>query len=272
MRETLLQHLKWLRQPICQVNMKITIVTASYNAAKTIAFTINSIANQKNVDVEHLVIDGDSTDNTLSVIRECNQPLSLVSEPDKGIYDAMNKGIGLATGDIIGTLNADDFYSNEFVLQDVLALFEDPNVEACYGDLVYVKQDNTNKIVRYWKSKNYQKGLFKAGWMPPHPTFFVRKSVYDRLGRFNLNYKIAADFELLFRFIEQNKIQVKYLPKVLVKMRLGGTTNKNVSNILKQNREILVIISQYYPDFSVLKFVLSKIYNRYFQFTSKPEV
>jgi len=146
----------------------------------------------------------------------------LVSEPDKGIYDAMNKGISLMTGDIVGTLNADDFYSSDFVLSEVEKVFMDPSIEACYGDLVYVKQDDALKGVRYWKSGEYEDGLFRSGWMPAHPTFFVRKSVYERFGKFSLDYKIAADFELLFRFIEQKKIKIKYIPKVLVKMRMGG--------------------------------------------------
>lgn len=234
----------------------------------TIENTVISVANQKNVEVEHIIIDGVSTDGTIEIVNKYNCISKFVSEPDRGIYDAMNKGIALATGDVIGTLNADDFYANENVLEDVAKVFSDSNVDACYGDLVYVSQQNPNKIVRYWKSRGYVSGLFKSGWMPAHPTFFVRKSIYQRLGVFNLNYKIASDFELLFRFIEQHKIRTKYIPKVLVNMRLGGTTNKNLSNILKQNKEIVAILNGYYPDFSTVNFVLKKLINRFFQFVN----
>ena len=252
--------------------MKISIVTVCFNSSTTIKDTIISIASQKDVEIEHIIIDGFSTDGTVEIINKHKDDLSkFVSEPDRGIYDAMNKGIALAAGDVIGTLNADDFYASENVLKEVAQIFMDSSIDACFGDLVYVNQENTNKIVRYWKSRDYIPGLFKAGWMPAHPTFFVRKSVYERLGGFDLNYKIAADFELLFRFIEQNNIKTKYLPKVLVKMRLGGTTNKNLSNILRQNKEIITILSKYYVDFSVLKFVFNKLFNRFFQFVSRPK-
>ncbi len=182
----------------------------------------------------------------------------------------MNKGISLATGDVIGTLNADDFYVSDSVLKDVSKIFEDPTVEACFADLVYVDQHNTSNTVRYWKSRDYIPGLFKSGWMPAHPTFFARRSVYERLGMFNLNYKIAADFELLFRLIEQNNIKTKYLPKVLVKMRLGGTTNKSISNIMRQNKEIITILKKQYSDISLVKFILNKLYNRFFQYILRP--
>ena len=251
--------------------LRISIITVCFNSAITIEDTIKSVENQKGADVEHIIIDGLSKDGTIDIIKRNKSVSKFVSEPDNGIYDAMNKGIVLATGDVIGTLNADDFYANENVLEEVAKVFLDPNVEACYGDLVYVNQKDTEEIVRYWKSRDYVSGLFKSGWMPAHPTFFVRKSVYDRLGGFDLSYKIAADFELLFRFIEQNKIETKYLPKVLVKMRLGGTTNKNLSNILRQNKEILSILKKQYPDFSVLKFAFAKLFNRLFQYIFHPK-
>lgn len=251
--------------------MKISIITVCYNSASTIADTINSISSQTYFDKEHIVVDGASKDATMDIVQSSASVARFVSEPDMGIYDAMNKGIKLATGDVVGTLNADDFYVNESVLGDVSQIFEDATVEACYGDLVYVSQQDTDKIVRYWRSRNYVSGLFKSGWMPAHPTFFVRKSVYDRLGGFDLHYKIAADFELLFRLIEQNKIKTKYLPKVLVKMRLGGTTNKNISNISMQNKEIVAILNKHYVDFSILKFVFSKLFNRCIQFIRHPE-
>ena len=246
--------------------MKISIITVCYNSAKTIGDTLKSVANQKDVNIEHILIDGASTDETIKIIKQYDSVTTLISEPDKGIYDAMNKGIALATGDIVGTLNADDFYANDHVLSEVSRIFLDPNIDACYGDLVYVSEVNAAKAVRFWKSNNYKSGLFKSGWMPAHPTFFVRKNVYEQLGKFNLNYKIAADFELLFRFIEKNKVKTRYLPKVLIKMRLGGTTNKSISNIINQNKEIIAILRDYYVDFTMFKFIVKKLINRSFQF------
>jgi glycosyltransferase involved in cell wall biosynthesis len=218
------------------------------------------------VNVEHVLVDGASKDATLQIIKRYSGSATLVSEPDQGIYDAMNKGIGLSTGDIIGTLNADDFYMDDHVLEEVAQVFLDPTVEACYGDLVYVRQDHVAQVVRFWKSTTFKLGLFKLGWMPAHPTFFVRADVYNRLGIFDLNYKLAADFELLFRFIEENRIETRYISKVLVKMRLGGASNKSLTNVMIQNKEILFILRSYYADFSVLRFLVSKAFNRIMQF------
>jgi glycosyltransferase involved in cell wall biosynthesis len=251
--------------------MKFSIITVCYNSAKTITDTLKSVTNQENVIIEHIIIDGMSVDKTLDIINKHVGAIKLISEPDKGIYDAMNKGIRLATGDIIGTLNADDFYIDGYVLAEVAKVFEDESIDACFADLVYVKQDDVEQIVRYWKSQDYTLGLFKKGWMPAHPTFFARKNVYDRLGGFNLNYQIAADFELLFRFIEVNKLNTKYIPKTLIKMRLGGTTNRNLSNILKQNKEIVKVLRDYYDDFSLLGFVVTKLKNRLIQLISRPK-
>lgn len=234
------------------------------------ANTITSVASQECVSYEHIVVDGLSKDETMDFVRSSPSVTRYLSELDKGIYDAMNKGIALASGDVIGFLNADDFYADENVLKRVMEVFSDPSVDGCYGDLVYVDEKNPNSVVRYWKSKEYKQGLFKKGWMPAHPTFFVRRSVYEKFGRFNLDYKIAADFEIIFRFIELNKIRVKYLPHVLVKMRLGGTTNKNLPNIIKQNLEILDVIKKHYSDFSILQFVLIKVFNRLTQFITRP--
>lgn len=252
--------------------LKVSIITVCYNSAQTIECTLDSVANQTYANKEHIIIDGASKDSTLDIIkRHKHSSNTLVSERDNGIYDAMNKGISLATGDIVGTLNADDFYSDNLVLSEVEKVFMDPTIEACYGDLIYVKEDNIYKTVRYWKSKKYEPALFKSGWMPAHPTFFVRKSVYERLGAFSLDYKIAADFELLFRFIEKNKIKTKYIPKVLVKMRLGGTTNKNISNVITQNKEMIKTLKEYYGDFSLIGFILRKLANRTLQFIKHPK-
>ena len=251
--------------------MKISIITVCYNSVNTIGDTIVSLASQKYSEWEHIIVDGASRDGTLDIIKNASYITKFISEPDNGIYDAMNKGLTLAKGDIIGFLNSDDFYADDTILTQVAEVFKDTSIQACYADLVYVDQHDANKTVRYWKSRDYVTGLFKSGWMPAHPTFFVRKSVYERFGMFNLNYRIAADFDLLFRLIEQNNIKTKYLPKVLVKMRLGGTTNKSYENIWIQNKEIVNILHNYYPDFSLSKFILSKFFDRAKQFINRPK-
>lgn len=250
---------------------KISIVTVCYNSEKTIADTLNSVCQQQGVDVEHILIDGVSKDATLDIIKQYPSVSLLVSEPDNGIYDAMNKGIKRASGDIIGTLNADDFYADNNVLQTVEDIFQDTSIDACYADLVYVKEDDVSKVVRYWKSVEYKPGLFKSGWMPAHPTFFVRRSAYEKYGLFDLSYQIAADFELLFRLIEKSKIKTKYIPKVLVTMRLGGTTNKSFTNICIQNNEIVKTLRGVYPDFSLFRFIVTKLANRFKQFMQHPK-
>lgn len=194
----------------------------------------------------------------------------LVSEKDKGIYDAMNKGIALATGDIIGFINADDFYPSPDVLSKVAAAFEASGADCCYGDLCYVQQDDVSRIVRYWKSCVYKPGLFENGWCPPHPTFFVRRAVYQRLGGFNLDYKIAADVELMARFLAAGRITSHYIPEVLVHMRMGGTTNRNLGNIVKQNLEIRRGLLANGLQFSWPKFVWSKVLSRASQFVRRP--
>lgn len=253
--------------------MKISIVTVCYNSENTILSTLDSVSQQDYSNIEHVIIDGVSKDGTLNII---NSHLSankvVVSELDNGIYDAMNKGIKLASGEVIGTLNADDFYIENDVVSEVANTFEDSTIEACFADLVYVDQTDTDKVVRYWKSQPYTAGLFKQGWMPAHPTFFVRKSVYERLGHFDLNYRIAADFELLFRFIEKHKIKTAYIPKVMVKMRLGGTTNASFANVVTQNKEIISTLQHHYSNFSVIGFILRKLMNRLSQFINRPNL
>ena len=209
--------------------MKISVITVTYNCAQVVIDCLASVSGQSYSDVEHIVVDGESFDGTMDVLEVHGSQLALlVSEPDAGIYDAMNKGIAFASGDIVGFLNADDFYVNDSVLETVAKLFaDDPTLEACYADLMYVDQFDKTRIVRYWKSSPFLSGSFARGWCPPHPTFFVRRSVYERFGGFDLGYRIAADVELMMRFLEVNKLRVKYVPDAWVKMRMGGTTNKN---------------------------------------------
>ncbi len=220
-------------------SLVITIITVSYNSEKYIEDAIKSVLAQKNVDLEYLIIDGKSTDKTMAIIQNFkNKIKKIVCEPDRGIYYAMNKGLGLATGDIIGFLNSDDVYNGDHVLQTVMKAFQDKKVDACYGDLIYFKPYNMDKISRYWKSSNFIPKSFSKGWMPPHPTFFVRKNIYEKLGFFNTRYSIAADFDLMLRFLQVGNINSIYIPDILVKMRLGGVSNRSFRNIFRQNREV----------------------------------
>jgi glycosyltransferase len=214
----------------------ISIITATFNAETTLCDCIQSVSEQS-VDVEHIIIDGASTDGTLKTVEHYSNSLAkVVSEPDEGIYDAMNKGLKLATGDVIGILNADDFYASSDVLKKVANAFSEPDVDACYGDLVYVDSKDTNKVTRYWHSGNFNLRKFYLGWMPPHPTFFVRRSVYEKQGLFNLNLGSAADYEIMLRFLLKQQLKAVYIPEVLVRMRTGGESNVSLSNRLKANR------------------------------------
>lgn len=221
--------------------MKISIITATFNSAKTISGCIASVNNQTYPDIEHIIIDGASEDNTIAIIKsQSNRVKKLISEPDKGIYDAMNKGVRLASGDIIGLLNSDDIYSDENVLSDIMKCFnEDPDLDVLYGNLVYVKKEDSDKIVRKWISKPYYPRFFEHGNVPPHPALFLRSRVYKNAGLFELQYKFAADYEFMFRIFEKHDFKSKYVNRLMVKMRLGGATNKSFQNILNGNKEIL---------------------------------
>jgi glycosyltransferase len=218
--------------------MKVSIITVVYNNKNTIKDAIESVLNQTYKNIEYIIIDGGSTDGTVDIIKSYGDKIDkFISEKDNGIYDAMNKGLKLATGDIVGILNSDDFYASNDVIERVVKEFIEKKVDSVYGDLVYVNAKNTDKIVRYWKSKPFKEGLFQKGWHPAHPTFFVKKEIYDKYGVFNLNFKIAADYELMLRFLEKHKISSSYIPEVFVKMRVGGESNQSIKNIIKANLE-----------------------------------
>ena len=217
--------------------MKISIITVSYNAESTIQETIESVLSQRGVELEYIIIDGGSTDKTVSIVETYKDRIRhFVSEEDKGIYDGMNKGVALATGDVIGILNADDVYADEEVLQAVTASFQN-NIEAVYADLVYVAENDLNKITRTWVSRDYVEGAFKKGWMPPHPTFFVKREIYEKYGDYSLELKSAADYEFMLRVIHKNKIKLAYLNKIIVKMRVGGESNASLKNRIRANKE-----------------------------------
>jgi glycosyltransferase involved in cell wall biosynthesis len=250
--------------------LKISIITVCFNSAGTIKDTLESISRQDYPEVEHIVVDGGSTDGTVEILRESQQVSSWVSEPDRGIYDAMNKGLKLATGDVVGFLNADDVYADHAVLTDIAKAFSDTGVQACYGDLVYVSRNDVSHVVRYWKSDEYAKGGFSKGWMPAHPTFYARREVYEEFGGFDLDFRMAADVEFLMRVIEAGGIRFQYIPRVLVRMRLGGVTNRSISNVLKQNLEIVRAARKNNIPFSITRFGLHKLANRLMQFVCKP--
>lgn len=216
--------------------MKVSIITAVLNGAETIETSLKSIIEQDYQDIEHIIIDGGSTDKTLDIISRLSSRVSeVVSEPDKGLCDAMNKGIQLAKGDIIGILNADDFYADRNVISMVAKAFQEPAVDSCYGDLYYVDRTNTDHVIRHWKSCPYNDKLFYRGWMPAHPTFFVRKQVYENYGLYNLDLGTAGDYELMLRFLLKYNITSCYIPKVLVNMRMGGNSNNSLKNRIKAN-------------------------------------
>lgn len=218
--------------------MKITVVTAVYNAKDTVVNAIESVLNQSYSNVETIVIDGGSTDGTKEIIEEYRDRLDLfISEPDNGIYDAFNKGIKYATGDIVGFLNADDLYDNIGVLSCIAEAFSTSGIEAVYGDLVYVYQAEPDKVIRYWKSGTYSLSKLKYGWMPPHPTFYVRRSIYEMVGGFDVSFHIASDYDCMLRILGHHKICCKYIPQTFVKMRLGGVSNRSLSNIILKSRE-----------------------------------
>ena len=222
----------------CQ-SIKISIITVVLNGEETIQNTIDSVLVQTYQNIEYIIIDGSSTDGTIGVVKSYGDKITkFVSEPDKGLYDAMNKGIDMATGDIIGILNSDDFYIDNDVIERVVKEFKNRGVDSVYADLVYISSSNINKVVRCFDSGQFKPSLFSYGLMPAHPTFFVKKSIYEKYGKFHIDFKNAADFDLLVRFIYTNKITYHYIDKVIVKMRLGGAST-SFSSMWTNNIEIL---------------------------------
>lgn len=220
--------------------MKISIITVVYNNAQTIRDAIQSVLSQDYPNIEYIIIDGGSSDGTLSIINEYKEQISyFISERDNGLYDAMNKGIRVSTGEIIGILNSDDLYANQKVISDVIMRFKiNSDLSILYGDLVYVKYSNVSKTIRTWKSIAYYDKYFEHANVPPHPSLFLKSNIFERVSLFNLDFKLAADYEFMFRLLKLNSFKTQYVNQTFVKMRLGGTTNKSLSNILKQNKEI----------------------------------
>ncbi len=249
---------------------KLSIVTVVYNGGATIADTLASVAAQGYSNLEYVVVDGASTDDTLDRVRSAGDVVTrLVSEPDNGLYDAMNKGIRMTTGEVVGLINSDDIYAPG-VFDKVMAAFTDAKVDAVYGDLCYVRQDDLGAVVRYWKSSEFKPRSFSSGWSPPHPTLFLRRAVYERCGLFDLDYRIAADIEFMMRLFEVHGVRARYLPEILVRMRMGGTTNRSLRNIVRQNREVLRALDSHRLPASVYRLIGSKLVSRGLQFLRRP--
>jgi glycosyltransferase involved in cell wall biosynthesis len=251
--------------------MKISIITVCCNSAKTIKDTLSSVREQTYEHIEHIIIDGGSKDRTLEIIAtEGPHIAKLVSEKDNGIYDAMNKGLALATGDYVAYLNSDDFYSSKTVIPQVAKAIHKTNAGAVYGDLSYVRRNNPETRVRYWKSQMFQPGSFVRGFAPPHPTFFMKRNLLDELGGFNLSYSLAADFDLMFRALEIKKYTSTYVPLELTRMRTGGVTNNSLKNIIRQNQEILRSFRSHGASVSAGGFIARKLLSRIRQRYLKP--
>jgi len=220
--------------------MKISVITVCYNSENFISTAVESVLSQSYGAVEFIIVDGNSSDNTVSIVRpfQDQYPIRLLSEPDEGLYDAMNKGIKMATGDIVGILNSDDFFYDDQVLSKVAKAFEDPSVQATIGDIVFVRDNDLNKVIRHYSAKNWKPSKFAWGYMPPHPSFFVRRELFEQLGYYQTDYRIAADYELLIRFLLKNHVIWKYLPVITTKMRMGGASTDGLKSLITLNKEI----------------------------------
>lgn len=227
-------------------SLAVSIITATWNCAETLPSCLDAVSSQTYPNREHVVVDGASTDGTVALLQARQGQLSnWVSEPDQGIYDALNKGLRRTTGDVVGFLHADDVYGSAQVLAQVAAAFAaDPSVSAVFGDLQYVRKDNLNHVVRHWRAAPCSPRRLAWGWMPPHPTLYVRRSWYERIGGFDTRYRIAADYDCILRLFSQPDFKAVYLPHVLVKMRLGGASNRSLGNIVLKSKEDLRALRQ----------------------------
>lgn len=223
--------------------MKISVITAVYNSGETVGQAIASVASQTYQDVEHLVIEGKSSDNSLAEIeRARHSRMRLISEPDKGIYDALNKGIRNASGDVVGFMHSDDFFAHDEVLSQIAEEFKDPAVEAVFGDLDYVEKDDTSRVIRHWSTGPFHPRRLKYGWMPAHPTLYLRREVYERFGDFDISFRISADYDFILRYFSRATEKSVCIPEVLYKMRVGGVSNRNWAKIRQKMEEDMLAI------------------------------
>lgn len=243
--------------------MKVSIITVCFNSEKYISDCIDSVNSQSYKDIEHIFIDGNSLDNTTDIIvSRSKRKTILISEKDEGIYDAMNKGLQIATGDVIGFLNSDDLFNTDFVVDQLVNAFESSNIDALWGDLNYVYPSNTKNILREWRSRELFPNDLKKGFIPPHPSFYIKKSALLLLKSFNKRYSLASDFDFMKRAILCPNIKTNHLSLVVVKMRAGGTTSNGISNIIKQNIEIIHSLKMSFQEFSYISFVFHKVTNK----------
>lgn len=220
--------------------MKISIITATYNSAKTLEVCLDSVLNQTYKNIEYIIIDGKSSDDTLDIVKfkaEKHTNIVWVSENDKGIYDALNKGVSKATGDVIGFVHSDDFLADNSIIENIANVFNAQKVDGVYGNLNYVKFDNVNRIVRNWTSQPFHAKILKRGWMPAHPTLFLKKKVYNACGKFNIDYRISADYDFILRIFSQSNYKFYYLPMTITKMRVGGESNRSLKNLILKTTE-----------------------------------
>lgn len=244
--------------------MKVSIITATYNSSSTVQSSIESVIQQNHPNVEHLIIDGASSDSTVEIVKHFQKKhpqIVLHSDPDKGIYDALNKGVKLASGDIIGFLHSDDFFADSQTLSKVMQVLNDDKIDGVFGDLKYVNAEEPTKVIRYWKSKPFSPHLVKRGWMPAHPTLFLKREVYEKHGQFDLNLKIAADYDFMLRILKDNELNFEYLPEIITHMRVGGASNA-VGNIKQKMKEDLIALRKNkisLPYFTLIRKNLSKI-------------
>jgi glycosyltransferase involved in cell wall biosynthesis len=219
--------------------LKVSIITITYNSSKTLDETVRSVLEQSYDNIEYIIIDGQSVDTTLEIIKSYGDTISkYISEKDNGIYDAMNKGVSIAKGDIIGFINSDDKLNSNDCVSEIVKVFQVYKCDVAYGDKIYTESNNTDKVVRYWKAGEYNKNNFKKGWMPPHLSTYIKRDFYEKYGKFRTDFKIAADYELMFRFMYKYNAKSKYLPKVIARMRSGGISNKSLKNIFVSNYEV----------------------------------
>lgn len=240
--------------------MKISIITVTFNSSKYLEDCITSVIDQKYSNIEHIIIDGGSTDQTISIIKKYEQHLAYwVSEKDNGMYDAINKGLQLATGDVVGMLHSDDILASPDVISSIVTSFKTNNVDSIYGDLVYVKPDNINHVLRVWKGYNYKRSKFKYGWMPAHPTFYIRKEIVDKYGGYETHYYTASDYEFMARYLYRHKVSCYYLPKLIVRMRNGGASNSSIYSRLRANRRDYLAMKNNQIPFPLIASVLKPI-------------
>jgi len=251
--------------------LKISIITVCYNSETTIRDTIESVLSQNYPEIEYIIIDGKSTDNTMRIVSEYhNEIANITSEPDQGVYDAMNKGIGLATGDVIGILNSDDLFENSSVISDVVNCFKaDPEAALVFGDLVIVDPIKIQNITRFYSARKFKPWKLRFGWMPPHPATFIKRIVYEQLGGYSLDYKISADYELFVRMLMVHKLTYAQLDKVLVRMRSGGMSSSNIRSRLLLNTEIVRACKKN-KIYTNLFLVLLKVPFKILEFLTKP--